>query len=104
MSEAHSHHSTTMVRHLDTARVGLRRALEKYEAACELDLVTRMILDSYVAIIAARRELGGWRSRGLLVPFGGHDDQHHRREVLSVTGGNSKRDHRTTPRHLEVVR
>ncbi len=45
-----------MMRHLDNARLELRRALEEHEGSGELDKLTRLILEAVRAITAARRE------------------------------------------------
>jgi hypothetical protein len=45
-----------MMRHLDTARLELRLALEDHQGASELDAATRLILEAVRAITAARRE------------------------------------------------
>ena len=68
-----------MRRHLDNARLELRRALEEHEGSGELDRLTRLILEAVRAITAARRE------------------------VLSCAGGNSAKDVTTGTRHLEIV-
>jgi hypothetical protein len=68
-----------MIRHLDNARLDLRQALEQHKGCCELDGLTRLILEAVRAITAALRK------------------------VLAVTGGNSAKDATTSRRHLEIV-
>ncbi len=46
-----------MMRHLDAARLELRRALEEHDCSGELDKLTRLILEAVTAPVAARREL-----------------------------------------------
>jgi hypothetical protein len=46
-----------MMRHLDNARLELRRTLEEHEGADHLDLLARRILEAVRAIEAARREV-----------------------------------------------
>ena len=45
-----------MIHHLDNARLELRHALEQHKGSCELDALTRLILEAVRAISSARRE------------------------------------------------
>jgi len=51
-----------MERHLEKARLELRRALEEHPGSNELDQLTRLILEAVRAIAAAQREAlrGDW--------------------------------------------
>ncbi len=62
-----------MMRHLDAARLELRRALEEHEGSGELDKLTRLILEAVTAITAARRE--ALRVESYQGHFGGGGDQ-----------------------------
>jgi hypothetical protein len=45
-----------VIRHLDNARLELRYALEQHKGSCELDALTRLILEAVRAITAAQRQ------------------------------------------------